>query len=426
MDIKDSKNKKDIVIIGAGFAGLYAYRSLYQHCKEGDINVTIINSTNYFLFTPLLHETATGGLAHHQVVESIRQSIYKTKTSLVVADVTDIDLDNKRIHVQARDCHGKECDINYDILIMATGATTNFFGTKGAEENSFVLKNLNDAIKLRSRFIDTFERASQMQDSEMRKDELSFVIVGGGPTGVELAAETAELFWNTFVKFYQHIIKPEEINLTLINSGPVLLAPFPKKLQNNALKTLQKDGIKVLLNSHVNEVNEDDIILSDGTVIKSKTVIWTAGVKANLPQITGNIQKDKSGRIITNEYFEVAGYSDVYAVGDVASVPDGNGGIAPMLAQVSVPQGELLGKNIGLKLKGHKMQAFKYKQIGQLASLGHWRAVASIYGLQFSGPLAWFIWRTVYLFKFFSGSKKFKIAMDWALNLFFPRDITKS
>lgn len=422
----DVKNKKKIVIIGAGFAGLYSYKSLLKHASLNDIDVTIINSTNYFLFTPLLHETATGGLAHHQVVESIRQSIHKTKTHLVVADVTSIDLEKKKIHVTARDCHGKECDINYDILIIATGATTNFFGTKGAEDNALVLKNLNDAIKLRSRFIDTFERASQMTDSEMRKNELSFVIVGGGPTGVELAAETAEFFWGTFIKFYQHTIEPSDVTLTLINAGPELLAPFPPKLRKNALKTLEGDGVKVMLNSQVSGVNKDNIVLSNGEVINSKTVIWTAGVKANAPQFIQNVETDKIGRIVTDEYFQVKEYQDVYAIGDVASVPDGYGAVSPMLAQVSVPQGTLLGKNIARKLKGYPIQPFQYKQMGQLASLGHWRAVASIYGLQFSGPLAWFIWRTVYLFKFFSNSKKIKISMDWALNLFFPRDITKS
>ena len=247
-------NKKKILILGGGFGGLYTYLSLRKEFKSCDIDVTIVNRTNYFLFTPMLHEVATGGLSHHQVVESIRQFIYKTDTKLVVSEIVSVNLEDKKVHT-------KDGDLPYDFLVISLGSSTNFFNTKGAEENSFILKDLSSAINIRKNFIEVFEKASLMENSEERKKELSFGIVGGGPTGVELVSETAELFLDTFSKYYKNSICKNDVSLYLINSGPELLAPFDSVLRKKALKILEKKGVKVLLNTRVKEVKEDSIVV---------------------------------------------------------------------------------------------------------------------------------------------------------------------
>ncbi len=412
-------NKKKILILGGGFGGLYTYLSLRKEFKSCDIDVTIVNRTNYFLFTPMLHEVATGGLSHHQVVESIRQFIYKTDTKLVVSEIVSVNLEDKKVHT-------KDGDLPYDFLVISLGSSTNFFNTKGAEENSFILKDLSSAINIRKNFIEVFEKASLMENSEERKKELSFGIVGGGPTGVELVSETAELFLDTFSKYYKNAICKNDVSLYLINSGPELLAPFDSVLRKKALKILEKKGVKVLLNTRVKEVKEDSIVFSDDTALPVKHVVWTAGVKPNTPEFTSPVLLDKSGRIVVDEFLQMKDHKEVYALGDVASVLDKNGIPFPMLAQVALKEARIVGKNIKRDLSGKELIPFSYVSKGELVSLGRFQAVANIWGLKFTGVFAWFLWRTVYLFKFISNSKKFKIAMDWALNIFYPRDITKS
>lgn len=413
------KQKTKIVILGGGFGGLYTYFSLKKQFDCDEIDVTIINSTNYFLFTPMLHEVATGGLAHHQIVESIREVIYKSHAKLYVAKVESVDFEAKVVETTLG-------NLSYDILVMALGSTTNYFNTPGAKENTFTLKNLSDAISMRANFIDAFESSSSMLSSEDRSRELSFGVIGGGSTGVELVAETAELFLKTFSKYYKDSINPSEISLYLINRGPEILMPFEKSLRTHALEILKKKGVKVLLNSGVKEVKENGVILDDGKFLSIKHMVWTAGVTPNIPILKNPAPLDKTGRIVVNEYLQIEKYPNVFAIGDIASVILGGDKPLPMLAQIAVKQGSLVGENIKNFILNKKLKKFSYTSSGELISLGHWQGVANIKGIKFSGPIAWFIWRTVYLFKFLSNSKKFKIAADWTLNVFYPRDITKS
>lgn len=414
-----TKEKKKIVILGGGFGGLYTYKSLYKQFSRDEIDVTIVNRTNYFLFTPLLHEVATGSVAHHQVVESIRQLIYKSGARLHVAEVTSVDCEHKIVKTNL-------ADIPYDVLVVAMGATTNFFNAPGAEEHSLVLKDLSDAIKLRTTFIQAFERASEMKDEKDRRAELSFAIVGGGATGVELASEAADLFMDTFAKYYKGIINFNDVSLYLINLAPDVLSVFDPVLRNKALQVLQDSGVHVMLNTPVKEVKKEGLVLSDDTLLQASHVVWTAGVKPNPPMFTHPVEQDKGGRVMVTPTLQVPNCPDVFVIGDMANIPGASGKPLPMLAQVAVRQGMHTGRNIKLLLKGKSLIPFTYKSRGELASLGHWQAVAKINGVRFSGPIAWFIWRTVYLFKFLSGSKKFKIVIDWTMNIFYPRDITKA
>ena len=413
------KEKKKIVILGGGFGGLYTYKSLYKQFSSNDIDVTIVNRTNYFLFTPLLHEVATGSVAHHQVVESIRQLIYKSGAKLHVADVTGIDCERQIVTTSLT-------EIPYDVLVVAMGATTNFFNAPGAEENSLVLKNLHDAIKLRTTFIEAFERASEMKDEAARRAELSFAIVGGGATGVELATEAANLFMDTFATYYKEVIDFKDVSLHLVNQAPDVLSVFDPSLRIKALDILQRSGVNVMLNTAVKEVRKDGLVLGDGTVLQATHVVWTAGVKPNPPMFTQPVAQDKGGRVIVTPTLQIEACKNVFVIGDMASLAGVDSRPIPMLAQVAEAQGLHTGMNIKRLLQGQELIPFVYKSEGELASLGHWQAVANIRGVKFSGPFAWFVWRTVYLFKFLSGSKKIKIIVDWTMNIFYPRDITKA
>lgn len=411
--------KKKIVILGGGFGGLYTYKGLYEHFSRDEIEVTIVNRTNYFIFTPLLHEVATGGIAHHQVVESISQLIYKNNDRLHIAEIVSIDCQNHIVKTSVS-------ELPYDILVVALGATTNFFGIPGAEEHSFVLKDLRDAIILRNNLIESFEKSSELKDEESRRRALTFAVIGGGPTGVETVAEISELFNDTLTRYYSTSIKRDDVSLYLINNSPNILSSFPLPLRDSALRILKHKGVKVMLNSRVKEVKADQIILNDNTVLEVNNTIWTAGVKPNIPTFTNIPPLDKSGRIIVNQFLQMKEDTNVFVLGDMASFADSDGVPLPMLAQVAVKQGLHTGTNISRWLHGKDLLPFSFESKGDLASLGHYHAVANLQGIHLTGPLAWFIWRTIYLLKFFSGSKKVRIIVDWTLNVFYPRDITRA
>jgi NADH dehydrogenase len=413
------KHKKKIVILGGGFGGLYTYKGLYRCFDKDEIDITIVNKTNYFLFTPLLHEVATGSLSDQQVVESIRQIIYKTNDHLHVAELVSVDTEKQIVKTTIDELH-------YDILVISLGATTNFFNAPGAEKYSLVLKDLSDAIKIKNLLIDTFEKASEIRDEKDRKHALTFAIVGGGPTGVELISEMAELCLDTFDKYYHGLIEPEDISLYLINRDVNVLSPFHESLRKKALKALREVGVKVMLNTGVKEVQKDKIIFTNESSLPVNHVIWTAGVKPNTVNFSHPVALDNWGRIIVNPSLQISDHPNIFAIGDIASLSGEDGRPLPMLAQVAVKQGLLTGHNIKRLLHNKKLLKFSYKSRGSLASVGQWKAVADIYGFKFSGPFAWFLWRTVYLFKFFSNSKKIKIIVDWTMNIFYPRDITKA
>ncbi|MEI6316440.1 MAG: NAD(P)/FAD-dependent oxidoreductase [bacterium] len=410
---------KKVVILGSGFAGIYGALSVYKNCGK-DVSITIINRTNYFLFTPMLHEVATGGLGYHQIVESIREIVYKKKINFIEANILSVDVANKKVLTDG-------VTVEYDVLVIATGATTNFFGTPGAEENSFVLKNLHDAIQIRDRIIDIFEAASKETDTTKKRAMLSFVVVGGGATGVEIISEIAELCSDTLKQYYKDKIGCDDITISLINSAPELLSVFDPKIRAYAQKILEKNSIKILLNTKVSGVTKAGVTLGDGTLLASETVIWSAGVKPNEIVTTGGeLPKDKGGRIVTSKTFQVVGLTDVFAVGDVSHFDESSERGLPMLAQVAVMQGKLLGKNIHNFIHNKSLVNFVYKSKGEFVSLGHGEATGVAFGVHVYGRLAWFMWRTIYLFKFISKSKRVRIVFDWTMQLFSNRDITRA
>ncbi len=413
-----STHKPKIVILGAGFGGVYTFLHLRKFLGQSQAEITIINKTNHFLFTPLLHEVATGGLAHHQVVESIREITYKKGATIHVAEIKHINTAHKTV----------ETDIGpvpYDYLVIATGAVTEFYGIPGAAEKTYVLKTLRDAIGIRNKIIDAFEKAVEIKDISERRKLLSFVLVGGGATGVELAAEVSEFFHDAFQKFLCGKISAEDVSIHLIAGEPNLLNVFKPGMQKRARMILERVGVKVHTGKRVIGVEDTGVILSDNSKIESRLVIWVAGVKPNTPASDVPLSTSASrGRIVVQKTMKVVGQEHVYALGDVATF---EGQFLPTHAQVAVQEAPVVAHNIVGQIRNWRtVKEFRYNPIGDLVSLGRWQASGHILGILWTGPLAWFIWRTVYLFKYASWSKRIKIAVDWTVDIFYPRDITRA
>lgn len=410
--------KKKVIIVGGGFGGVYTSKYLKKLLKEDLVEVTLLNKTNYFLFTPLLHEVATGGLSPLSAAESIREILKKIKIDFCQTEVRSIDFDQKI--VKTNDGH-----FNYDFLVLAPGANTEFYNIPGAEEYGMPLKTLYDAVKIRTKIIDSFEKASVTNSPELRQELLTFTIVGGGATGVELAAEISEFSLDTLYSYYSKTLcKKNDIKIILISNNKDLLPRFPKELREWSLKSLKLKGIDIKLESQVSSVSQNEITINNGQKIKTQNVFWSAGVTPNFPELIGNTEVGKNG-IKVNEYLQAEKQNSVFVLGDGADFSGRDKSPLPMLAQVAVNQAKNVTKNIENIIKGRDLRPFEYKSKGHLISLGQWNAVGNIYGFKLRGRFTWWLWRTVYLFKFISFKKKLRIAFEWTVNLFYPRDITK-
>ena len=432
--------KPHIVILGAGFGGTYLAKKLLPHVKKGRIDVTIVNRTNYFLFTPLLHEVATGSLSPTSVAEPLREIFHGTGVRIAQGTVESIDRTGKVVKLSG---HSRECIIPYDYLVIATGAETNYYGIPGAEKFAYPLKDLRDAARIRSRVIDAFEQAMLTADATERAALLSFVVVGGGATGVETAAELADLIQGMVRRYYSHTkdcdpadsrhYKPEEPRVVLIHTGPQVLQMFKPSLRAAAEKRLRESGVMLQLESTVTEVTNVGIKLSSGMMIPSHTIIWAAGVKAIIPHFDGDQPALIGGRLAVDEYFRVNGDKHIFALGDAAGYVDREILAAdptktvtlPMLAQVASAESAAVARNLVASIREIQLSPFRYRSKGAMVSVGQWFALGEIFSLNIAGRLTWWMWRTAYLFKFASWKKRLRIAFEWTLELFYPRDITK-
>ena len=421
--------KPHIIIIGAGFGGVYTAKYLAR--KLGDeVEITLISRDNYFLFTPLLHEVATGSLSHQSIIEPVVEIFRRKNIHFIQGEVRHIDFDKKSIETDTR-------SFTYDYLVISSGAETNTYGIKGVAEHTIKLKTLSDALALRKRIIESIKKASHTDDQVERKHLLSFIIVGGGPTGVELAAELDEFVFQVAKSYYATALSAHEISITLIASSADLLPQFSPQVRSKALSVLSKKGIEVLLNTSVSEVRVDGVSTKGGlstkddqsepNFIQAGTIVWVAGVEGSFPDMNGEAHMHKSGRLMVNEYLEVEGHTEVFALGDAAILPIKEGEMpVPQLAQSAVQEAKIVAQNIStLIMNSPDLTSFIYRPKGMLVSLGSWQAAGDIFGFHPSGPLMWFIWRTVYLFKFTPWRKRLSIVVEWTINLFLPRDISE-
>jgi len=438
-----------VVILGAGFGGMYVAKKLVRQVKKGKIDVTIVNRTNYFLFTPLLHEVATGGLSPRNVAEPLREIFAHSGVKIIQAEVEKIDASKRTVSLKG---HTDTCSISYDYLIVATGAETNYYGIPGADINTMSLKSLQDAYLIRNKIIDLFEQAVLISDPARRRELLSFVVVGGGATGVEVAAELIEFIRGMVKRYYndtegtdtdgsrpddrQHC-HPEEPQVTLIHGTKELLEQFSPKLRQAAMARLIHNGIVLKSGVTVTAVTKKCLTLADGTSVPASLIIWAAGVKPIIPHFEGSSPiVAGGGRLAVDEYFRLLQQKNIFALGDVSAYVDGQSvGLPvdpsksarplPMLAQVAVSQARIVAYNIWASIAERNLQRFHYHSKGSMISVGQWFAVGEIFSLGLAGKLTWWMWRTIYLFKFASWSKRIQIIFEWTLAIFYPRDITK-
>jgi len=406
-----------ITIVGGGFGGIYTLKKFNKiFNKNSNIHITLVSENNYFLFTPLLHEVATGGINPQNIIEPIKKFLGSSLNTLYVGKVTNIDIKNSKIETRNRYW-------DYDYLVLAPGAETNFFNTPGAEENCFTLKSLEDAIKIKNHCITLIDKASFISSREERKNILRFVIIGGGPTGVELASELEEFLKQTFLRYYTKDLI-DDISVVIIQKDSELLVQLSKPLREKSLKILQKNGVEVILNALVNKVTKDGIEFNNKS-LKTNTAIWVAGVKPINISFSPSISLENNGRLKVNQYLQLDQYSNVYALGDISGAKEDNGIFIPMLAQVATREANIVAENIKNQIEDKTLKPFIYKNIGTLISLGRWMAVGEISHFIMSGHFTWFVWRTIYLSKLISWQKKVKVAIDWTINIFSERDISK-
>jgi NADH dehydrogenase len=417
----DSNRSKRILILGSGFGGLYtALRLEKKLSRHSNVEITLVNRENFFLFTPMLHEVAAGDLDLTHIVNPVRKLL--RRTHFFNGDIKRIDLKERRVIVaHADDNHDHE--LSFDYLVLALGSVTNFYNLRGLAENALTMKSLSDAIRLRSRLIKNLEEADFECSCDDRSRLLTIVVVGGGFAGVETIASVND-FMREAVKFYPKLTEAE-LRIVLIEATDVLLPELGPQLGAYALKKLASRGVQFLMNTAVKSVSNDQVNLSDGTSLKTNTLVWTAGVSPNPLLDMLDCSKER-GRLITNEFLEVGEFPGVWALGDCAAVPDpASGKSCPPTAQHAIRQGKLVADNIVAAINGGPQRRFKFKTIGALASIGKRTGVARIMGVNFSGFIAWWLWRTIYLSKLPRFEKKVRVALDWCLDLLFSKDLVQ-
>lgn len=409
------KEHKRIVIAGGGFGGMQTYRHLKRLLgRRDDVTITIVDRTNYLLFTPMLHEAATGSVDFLQVTQPIRDILRKSDR-YVQGEIVKID-PMKRVVMLA-----DGASVSGDVLLVALGSEGATFGIPGVAENALQLKTLADAVRLRNTLINNAQRATQTSGAE-RKRFLCTVIVGGGWTGVEAAGQIADLQRNAFPKVFQST-KRDEYCIKLVDSRDRLLHFLDPRSSVQALRRLEKLGVEVILNEKVKRVAKDGIDF-DGKHFDCGLVLWTSGVVSAASKFFDKKLLNEKKRIVIEPTFAVIGCDRVFAIGDCADVTQDRPSI-PQSAQAATQGAPVLARNILSALKGGQFESFRFKKRGELVPIGDWYAVAEIGSLRFSGRFAWWLRRAVFLFGIFSWVDRIKIFVDWTLNIFMTRDTSE-
>jgi NADH dehydrogenase len=410
-----------IIILGGGFAGVYAAIELEKKfANDPSVEITLVNRDNFFLFTPMLHEVAASDLDITNIVNPVRKLL--RKVHFFAGDVDTIDLTKKTVTV-SHGLHRHSHEMPFDQLVITLGSTTNFFGLPGLEENAITMKSLEDAVNLRNRLIALLEEADTECSAHLREPLLTVVVAGGGFAGVETLASIND-FLRGALKHYTNI-RPEHLRLLLVHPGEVILPELGPKLGGYAQKKLEERGIQVLTNTRVSGYDGNIVALNNGTTFPTHTVIWTAGTTPNALLKSLPCEKDR-GRLKVDATLEVPGHPGVWALGDCALVPDKiPGKFCPPTAQHALREGKTVAHNIAARMRGGKLKKFSFVTLGQLAAIGHRTGVANVFGINFSGFVAWWLWRTIYLSKLPRFEKKLRVALDWTLDVLFSKDLVQ-
>ncbi|MDF0682368.1 MAG: NAD(P)/FAD-dependent oxidoreductase [Candidatus Nitrosocosmicus sp.] len=441
MSVKKNTVHKHIVILGGGFSGIGVLKNLQnKFAHNNDVQITLISKNNFLLFTPMLPEIVSGSIETRHIVTPLRS--FCNKASFYEAEVKSIDLDNKEItmtHTIGREFQrfnteekeGHDHKLRYDYLVIAMGNENNFFGNEKIRENVFTLKTITDAILLRNHLIKVLEQASIEQDDKgLRKSLLTFVVVGGGFSGVETVGAVNDYIRES-VKLYYPNIYMSDVRVVLISATNNLLEQIDEDLGRYALEKLKVNGVEFIMDTLVKDVTEDKAVLSNNIVLPCYTLIWTAGVTPNKLITDLNCKHDKNHRIITSNHLEVSGYENsVYSLGDCASIVNPHTGkLYPPTAQNAIRQSYVVSKNIISSIKGKPekdKQLFDYKSKGMMAQIGKRTGVAIFFGkIKLHGILAWWLWRMYYLINLPTTKKKIKVIGDWTFDFIFKPDVSQ-
>jgi len=393
-----SSNRPRVVILGAGFGGLTAAKALAK-----DADVTVVDRHNFQTFLPLLYQVATAGLAADHVAHPVRGALRKSGVKFRMGSPISVDHKNKSVKLDSSEV------LEFDHLVVALGSATADFGVAGVNEHALGMKSVHEAIGIRAEVMRRFEDLCRFED----QTRLSLSVVGGGPTGVEMAGALAELKRGPLKN--DEANAAEHIDIYLIEAGPRILPMFSEKLSARAKKDLEKLDVKVLLNTAVQEVKPRQILIKDGSVIPSEVTIWAAGVKGEPTGGLLNLPLEGT-RISVAQNLQVNHYPHIWAIGDISSAKGADGGFLPMVAPVAMQQGRWVAKQIMRAARGQALQDFKYLDKGSMATIGRHKAVVQFKGIQITGIPAWYAWLWLHLFYLLGGRNKIGTIADWTWN----------
>jgi len=418
----------DVVIAGGGFAGAYCGRVLGREFgrEQGEKRVALVAERNVLVFQPMLAEVAGSSLAPADVVNPLRQ--FCKGVNVLQGTIQKIDWASKTLILDGGR-FTRDHKVGFKHLVLTLGSVTDLSAVPGMTEYGWPMKNVADALRLRAALINRLEEANLVEEADVRKRLLTFVIVGGGYTGVETAGQILD-FLKQVYKYYANL-RESKPRVVLIHSREELLGEIGPALGAYARGVLEKRGVEVLLNTRVSAVTARHVVLGDGSAIEANTVVTSVGNAANpvIVDLCKQLGIDApKGRVPTDAMMRVAGLDTLWAAGDGAAVPwldKGVTKVSPMTAQFAFRQGTLLGKNVFASLRGAELLPFRYRYMGQLATIGERAAVAEIFGMHFKGFIAWWMWRTIYLAKLPGIVRKLRVMIDWTFDLIFPRDISQ-
>ncbi len=404
-----------IGILGGGFAGLYTVFYLNKYLGQR-VDITLFDKKNYLLYTPVLHEMATGTVNARHVVIPIRQIINPRQVHIRCEEVTTVDLPGRAFET----CSGV---FTFDYLVLAQGSESNFYSIPGVRENCITFKTIEDAIQLRNHLVGALEKGALEKDSQIKEELLTITVVGGGCTGVEVVTEIAQ-FINVILNKDYPEIKRHEVRILLIEAMDRILPSFPQYLSHIATERLRWMGIDILLNSPIQWSTEDSIGLKGGREIPRGILIWTGGIKAHDLSLRPEVKRDQIGRIIVDDHLKIPGYPWIFAIGDGAHFSD-HGDPLPPTASVAVQEARYVAKNLLLQMQKKEIPSFHFHYRGDMASLGFMFGVSEVFGWHFKGLIAWIQWKLFKLAMLPRYKTRFQIIADWLITLVFKRDTSK-
>lgn len=399
-----------VVIVGAGFAGLWTARGL----AGAPVDVTLIDRNNYHTFFPLLYQVAAAELGPTDIAYPVRAILRRARNvGFHMTEATGLD-------AEARVLETTSGDIPWDYLVVAPGSVPHFFGVDGAEEHAFRLRVMDDALPLQRAVLSRFEAAVYEEDEGRRRSLLSFVIVGGGPTGVEYAGALAELVYGPLQRDYP-TVDAGEIRIVLVEAADRVLSSMDEASSEYAAKRLRSRRVDVRLGTQVSRIGEREVELGDGTTLDADTIVWTAGIQGDPLVRDWGLPVGKGGRVVVTSTLQVAGHGEIFVAGDLAGATDGEGSLLPQVAPVAIQQGEHVARAVRALAAGERVLPFRYQDPGMLAVIGRNAAVAEVFGGRFKGFLAWVLWALIHIAKLIGFRNRALVLVNWAWNYLFPK-----